>query len=473
MDSLESDQFRIEEGQSWAVIGGNGSGKGAFSQQIARSSSLAVQILSFESQQAFYEKQLRDDDSEFMGRLDAGPTVFEMLATAGASAHQIENWARIFEMQPLLNRGYRLLSSGEGRKALLLAAIAKQPDLLILDEPFEGLDAQSYQETNSFCQHFVNNGLAILLLVNRLADIQEWNTHLAVLRHSHVVASGPKDQIMSRPEFRQLFKFSSESFPPLPPRLEATVEDRSDPPLLKLTNGRVSHQETVLFHQFDWELQRGHHTLITGPNGSGKSTLLQLISGDHPQCYTNELRIFGYQRGTGETIWDIKRHLGIISADLHRNYRAPGDAATTIVSGIYDSIGLYRTPQASERAAAFDWLDRIGLLDKAATSFRNLSYGEQRLVLIARALVKQPALVILDEPTQGLDDFNRHLVLSFIEQLGQQRNATLLFVSHRKDEWLSTFKHRLDFVPTPNGSALHKIELTKMPSRERDGMTLK
>ncbi len=458
MPLFEIDNWRIESGQSWAIIGHNGSGKGNLSRHLAAIPSSTVSVLSFESQQAFFEEQLRNDDSEYMDRLDTGPTVQEILTEAGASPETIEGWAQRFRIKALLDRGYRLLSSGEGRKTLLLRAIARHPDLLILDEPFEGLDQEAYQEISTFCQDVQTEGQTLLLLVNRLDDIQAWNTHIGVLRNGSIVAAGSKTEMEASSEMKQLFQFNQSSFPELPDRLETAPEQFSQQTIFSLTDARVDYDEQPLFQNLTWKLERGQHSLITGPNGCGKSTLLQLIAGDHPQCYSNDLNIFGYQRGSGESIWDIKRNIGLVSSNLHRDHRVVGDAATIIVSGLHDTIGLYTPASANERKAALDYLERVGLREKATTPFRFLSYGEQRLVLIARALIKKPTLLILDEPTQGLDDINRHLVLSFIEQLGRQTNTTLLFVSHRKDEWLSTFTHRLDFVPTPEGPAGHRIQ---------------
>jgi molybdate transport system ATP-binding protein len=215
-----------------------------------------------------------------------------------------------------------------------------------------------------------------------------------------------------------------------------------------MTQCRVQYGDSVQFENFDWELKPGEHTIIAGPNGAGKSTLLQLLSGDHPQCYSNDLQIFDFQRGSGESIWEIKKHIGIISASLHRDYRAPGNALTTVVSGFYDSIGLYHHATEAQRQLALQWLEVMDLRDQASTYFRQLSWGHQRLVLIARGLIKQPSLLILDEPTQGLDDLNRHLVLAFIEKLAALQRTTLLFVSHRHDERLDLFKNQIDFTPS-------------------------
>ena len=185
------------------------------------------------------------------------------------------------------------------------------------------------------------------------------------------------------------------------------------------------------------------HTLVTGENGAGKSTLLGLITGDCLQCFSNDVSIFGHRRGSGESVWEIKRHLGLVSNDLHRRYTVRCDVLSVVCSGFFDSIGLYDTPTEMHLRIGREWLAAVGMADKAATLFQSLSYGEQRLVLIARAMVKSPLLLVLDEPTQGLDEANRERILAFMSAIEARRHSTLLFVSHREDEFLPLFQQHI------------------------------
>jgi molybdate transport system ATP-binding protein len=178
----------------------------------------------------------------------------------------------------------------------------------------------------------------------------------------------------------------------------------------------------------------GEHTLIEGPNGSGKSTLLEMISGDHPQAYSNDLHLFGRRRGSGETVWDIKKNVGLVSSKLHREYRVGGSVEEVLISGLFDSIGLYQPPEPSQRARARAWLDWLELGIRPVDAFRELSFGQQRFVLIARAAIKVPPLLIMDEPTSGLDPDNRERALDLIASLCTQQKSTVLMVTHRDDE---------------------------------------
>ena len=454
--TLQINHWETHSGETWCLLGGNASGKGLLATLLTGKEKpekgeiidlpAPTRWASFERQQEIYERELKNDETDYLDRLDPGTTSLEMLLQSGCSNSEALELSHKMHIEEILERGYRLLSSGEARKVLLLKEILSRPELLILDEPFEGLDVQSRSELIELTQKLVDSGQKLLFLVNRIDDIPNFATHLGLIQRGQLVESGPKENVIQKPEFKQIVELDQAFVPELPPPPVETSDSFNT--IVRIRNCSVKYEETIQFDGFNWELKSGEHTLITGPNGAGKSTLLQLLSGDHPQCYQNDINIFGYQRGTGESIWDIKKHIGIVSASLHRDYRAPGNTLTTVVSGFYDSIGLYQQATPAQRQLALKWLEIMGLRDQANVFFRQLSWGQQRLALIARGLIKQPPLLILDEPTQGLDDLNRHLVLAFIEKLAGLKYTTLLFVSHRQDEHLSLFKQRVEFSPS-------------------------
>jgi len=237
-----------------------------------------------------------------------------------------------------------------------------------------------------------------------------------------------------------LLSFDPETLPDWP---EDLPRKSPDSPLVQLSGGKVQYAESVIFEHINLTVNQGDHILLTGANGSGKSTLLNLITGDHSQCYGNDLHVLGFRRGSGESIWEVKKQIGIVTPDLHRNHRVAGTALHITLSGFFDTIGLYDDPTSIQTAHARQWLALVGLQEHSSTPYKQLSYGEQRLVLIARALVKQPALLILDEPTQGLDEVNRHRVMFFLEHLSSQQRTTIIMASHRLDERLPFFSHHL------------------------------
>jgi len=447
-------QWNIEAGQHWCLIGTTGSGKShlarllqdpdntpcSFRRFQRPSSCLCVGL---EMQQAQLEAELYEDDTNFIGRIDYGRSGMELLQQTGADSAAIRRLVGQFRIENLMDKGYRMLSSGETRKLLIVRALLEKPALLILDEPFEGLDPASSQLLANFLVD-VKEQQPLLMFVSRLQDIQNWHTHVAVLHQGRLLAQGEKDRVLRDDALRALFYFDSGRLPELPPALHAPV---TFDPLVRMVNSRVVYGETTQFRNVNWELRPGEHTIISGPNGAGKSTLLQLISGDHPQCFHNGVTVCGHERGSGESIWDIKKHLGLVSGVLHQDYRVPGNALAVVVSGLHDSIGLYRPVSDREKQLARQWLVFLGLEAKVRVTFRGLSWGEQRLVLIARALIKYPSLLLLDEPTLALDDQNRFMILACLERIAALGISTMIFVSHRQDEHLDLFKRHLLFEP--------------------------
>lgn len=462
--------WTIHDGESWAVLGTNACGKSSLARIMSRDITpdagtiedppSRIAVLSLESQQSLYERELYRDDTDFMDHLDEGTPVYDLLSEITADPAQINRVTQQLHLESLLKRGYRALSSGEGRRVLLARALLQQPDCLVLDEPFEGLDATSRKELHDIINRLIADRHSVILLVNQQADISDGFEQLALMHQGRFLYQGERvDDINA--QWQHLLSLH-ERAPELPARQSDFQLDNwpADEPLVELEDGFVQYDETYQFKGLNWRLGPGQHTQIAGPNGCGKSTLLGLVSGDHPQCYRNRIKVFSYQRGQGESIWQIKKHLGLVSGNLHRDYRVPGNVLTVVASGLTDSIGIYQNVGDSETNLARHWLQLIGLDGKGNEPFRQLSMGEQRLVLIARALIKQPPLLILDEPTQGLDDFNRFYVLSIVGKIIAGGPTTLLFVSHRQDETLDCITQRLEFSPSDAPDVLFQVNQT-------------
>jgi molybdate transport system ATP-binding protein len=409
------------------VTGPNGAGKSSAARDLAGRVP-GAELLSAESQQAFYEAELAADDSNFQEAVDPGTSTGQLLGDQGRS-HPL---FAAFRLEPLWQRGYRLLSTGEARKVLLLLAVLRAPSLLILDEPFDGLDRAACADLAHAIAE-VAKSLPVVVVgafgAHELPFAPEALREVVVVEQRRVAFRGAPQAFLARQAQRV------ERRTPPPVALGSYYEPLDPSVLLvDLVRGRVSYGEQVVFDELNFRVGAGQHTLIEGPNGSGKSSLLDLFTGDHPQAYSNDLHLFGRRRGSGETVWDIKKHIGAVSARLHRDYRVGGSVEEVLLSGLYDSIGVYQRPEPSHRARARAWLAwlELGLTPDAA--FRELSFGQQRLVLIARAAIKLPPLLVLDEPTSGLDSDNRARALELVESLCSQRQSTVLMVTHREDE---------------------------------------
>lgn len=446
--SLDIPLFATLPGQSWCVYGANDSGIDVFfkllSGELVPESAEGLLlpenpgILSFAVQQEIYEEELHLDDSDFLDRPDPGTPAAAFLP----EGYERSPLIRAFAMADSMAKGYRQLSSGQSRKLILLREILKGARYLILENPYEGLDQSGCLELDKTLAALQEHGVQSLITVNNRCDIPAWCSHIAVLQHSKIVHQGSRDEVVRELDniqqlekglFHPDIEVLTDGNPPLTTRQE----------LVALRNGFARFGENVLFSQLDLRIEEGEHTLISGPNGCGKSTLLQIITGDNPKCYANDLRIFGIQRGSGESIWQLKRHMGIVSPDMHRNYYIGGTARQVVLSGLFDSIGLYCRANAAQERKALIWLEWIGLSKKSSWSFRRFSFAEQRLLLIARALIKLPRLLILDEPTQGLDERNRQELLQFLEKIARYKLSTIIYVSHRQDEHRPFFRRHV------------------------------
>ena len=340
---------------------------------------------------------------------------------------------RLFRVEPLLEQRLLSLSNGERQRVQLARALCHPLRLLILDEPFVGLDAAMRAHLSKLLEHLMQTRLRTLLLTTRLEDLPRHVTHLLLLERCQAVAGGPKADLLARHGrggvlARVLAKPSGPGPAPRRPRPQRGRE------LIRLRQATVRYGRKTILAGLDWTVRAGESWALLGPNGSGKTTLLSLILGDNPQVYRNDVVVFGRRRGTGESVWDIKRRLGWVSPELHLHFARDLDCLAVVVSGFHDTVGLFVPPNSRQRAAARRWLARFGLADSAGAPLFALSAGLQRMVLLARALVKRPELLILDEPCQGLDLEHRTQYIAAVDALIRAGTTAVIYVTHRKDE---------------------------------------
>jgi molybdate transport system ATP-binding protein len=446
-DSLDIDHFAPQQGEAWCIYGTNVSGIDEFvkllSGDVIGRDGLTLpekpKVISFARQQEIFEDELRNDDSNHLGYIDPGTPAHAFVT--GWDEHV--ELVQAFNLQYCKNKGYRQLSSGESRKLILLGALSENPSFLLLENPYDGIDKTGCEEFDhalSSFQSLHDSGPCIIITVNNRGDIPGWCSHLAVLQKGRIRFQGPLQETLRR--LNESGENGNTHLLNLITDKKQEVDEQVE--LVRLTNGFAKYGDIEIFSGLDFKVATGEHTLLTGPNGSGKSTLLQIITGDNQNCYGNDLQIFGIKRGSGESIWQLKKDMGIVSPDLHRNHYIPGSPLQVVLSGFFDSIGVYNQFSTDQRDTALHWLSMIGLKDKSRQPFRRLSYAEQRLCLIARALIKIPRLLILDEPTQGLDQYNRNALLDFLETIAYNNLSTILYASHRTDEFRGFFRQHID-----------------------------
>lgn len=453
--------FTLNAGESWAFVGSNGSGKSALARALAgeltllkgerQSKFTRLTRLSFEQLQKLVSDEWQRNNTDLLspGEDDTGRTTAEIIQDEVKNDARCRQLAEQFGITGLLDRRFKYLSTGETRKTLLCQALMSEPELLILDEPFDGLDVKSRGQLAELLASLNQQGYTLVLVLNRFDEIPDFVQNAGVLADCTLTAVGAKATLLNQALIAQLAhseKLNGVTLPE-PDAPSARHGLPTGEARIVLNDGVVSYNDRPILDHLSWTVNPGEHWQIVGPNGAGKSTLLSLITGDHPQGYSNDLTLFGRRRGSGETIWDIKKHIGYVSSSLHLDYRVSTTVRNVILSGYFDSIGIYQAVSDKQHKLAQQWLDILGMDNRVADApFSSLSWGQQRLALIVRALVKHPTLLILDEPLQGLDPLNRQLIRRFVDVLISEGETQLLFVSHHAEDAPACITHRLEFV---------------------------
>ncbi|MDJ1481621.1 ATP-binding cassette domain-containing protein [Cytophagaceae bacterium YF14B1] len=441
----------IHKGQHWAIVGPNGSGKTTLlealagkipfmggaatyhflkdNEWIADSLELVTKDYSgnriLQSAAQYYQQRFYAYDSE------NSPTVWEFLAdqmkpigtiddasvTLGPPKYtdnEINQAADILKISHLLSRKLMTLSNGETRRVLLTRSFLKQPQAILLDMPFVGLDVASRQILHSVLNHLAETGTTIIITTT--------SDEIPTCITDTLALSAIEDQETSSIQVNARIHALSQQ------------TDTSFDYAVKMRNVTVSYNDKKVLHTIDWEVKRGEHWAVLGPNGSGKSTLLSLINADNPQGYANDIFLFDRKRGSGESIWDIKSRIGFVSPELHLYFPKQTKVYTAIVSGLFNTDGLYRTPTPEQELLIDDYIHLLNISHLSQKKLDELSTGEQREVLLARALVRNPPLLILDEPCQGLDTSRMRQFRDLINEICLQLNKTLLYVTHYEEE---------------------------------------
>jgi len=462
--TLTDIDWDITSNQHWVITGTNGSGKSALAAVLAgvgdiESGSISglpkrVGLVSFEAQAELIAKELKKDDADIMDVISLGTPVHEMIFDRCQNPELAQKLVEKFGLSKLLDRAFRKLSTGETRKVMLIRALSSKPDLLILDEPFDGLDVDTLAMLQEHLASIINT-VPMIMVLNRFDEMPDFITHVAYMDKDGSGKNGSNRGKLTltidrqdKAAFNELYqllhlKTTDLNVPEADPANKLPELDPSQP-LVKLKQATIKYGDTIIVDKLDWTIEQGQHWQLSGPNGSGKTCVLSLITGDHPQCYTNDIFVFGFQRGNGESIWQIKQFIGYVSTALQWEYRVSTSCKNVIISGFYDSIGMYSKSSDKQKKIADQWLALLGMTDRADQPFNKLSYGDQRLLLIARAMVKHPPLLILDEPCLGLDDMNRQLVLALIEKICEGKKTTVLYVNHHAEDKIKGIENCLE-----------------------------
>lgn len=445
--------WRIYSGEHWIIAGKSGSGKSSLAKAMVKleKSSGEVsfhfdpensmpplayyvanwyQFANLEGDRNFYYQQRYNKQQQ-----NDTLTVYADLLHFGQK-HQLD----FHDAEPiLLALGFENcrqtqlieLSSGEHKKLQLVQALWLSPQLLILDEPYTGLDKRSRNNLNTLFDEMANAGSTLILItndrdiptvINRFAQIEDGQ--LIAVQDLSAVKQDAERQRKPFPYFLQ----------------KAPVVDNDT--MISLHNVSVRYGEKEVLRNVSWQVKVGEKWLLQGPNGSGKSTLLSLLNGDHPQAYANDIVLFGKKRGSGESIWDIKQKIGIISPELHWYFDKNATVWHAIASGFYDSIGWFIQVKYEEKKQIEQLLNFFDLLEDKDKLLHTLPLGKQRLALLARTIIKNPQLLILDEPCQGLDRSQTAHFNAVVDELSGY-GKTLIYVGHYESQLPSCLDNRL------------------------------
>jgi len=346
----------------------------------------------------------------------------------------------VIEASPDSHRQLRTFSSGERKKEFLKYCINQNPDFIIFDNPFDHLDQASRVILADSLKNLAAD-IAIIQLLNRVADVLEFVPNKVQIKDNtfelHPISK-------SENHFKTLTTAS------IPKALEPP-HTFPESVLIKMENVSVSYDDRKITDNISWTIKQGEFWQLIGPNGAGKSTLLSLITGDNPKGFGQNLFLFGRKKGSGESVWDIKKQIGIFTTSMTDLFQKGHTLEQMILSGFFDSIGLYNEPTNLQKQIVVQWLEVIEMSALAKKRFIDLSIGQQRVALIVRAVLKHPPLLILDEPVEGLDDENVDLVIQLINTIKQETNVTILYVSHRIEAGLAPTSV-FELIPSPTGS---------------------
>lgn len=454
---FENVSFEIQKDRHYAIVGPSGSGKTTLLHCLAGQSFFkgsiqvkeGVNLVLVEQQHHF--KNLSNTSSFYyqqrFNSMDSGDAlIVQEYLNEFYSPSKGTEFYTLLGIEKLLDKRLIQLSNGENKRVQLIKALMANPDVLLLDNPLLGLDTTARKSLNGILQSIIDKGI-IVIMVTSPQTIPEIITDVLELQEKNL-------RVIRKGFFVPANSIQAEEVRIDKALLDELINDEDDPfqYAISMNNVHVQYYDKVILDKLNWEVKKGERWSLSGANGAGKSTLLSLINADNPQAYANEIYLFDKRRGKGESIWDIKRRIGYVSPELHLFFDSSNTVFSVVASGLFDTIGLFRVVSGEQTITIIKWMKVLGVDHFSNQLLRNLPLGKQRLVLLARALVKDPPLLLLDEPAQGLDEEQAKLFKNLIEQICEHSNKTLIYVTHLKDEIPSCVTK---FIRLENGTVVN------------------
>jgi len=390
----------------------------------------------------------------------APPNMPPRAITASSLPPEAERLISFFGLETLLDERVNILSSGELRKTLIVLSLLSSPRILILDNPYIGLDARSRGVLDELLGRLAHlEEVQIVAIVSRMEDIPPVTTHILPVKDKEMLPPLTRrealhdgalaEKLFGHPNHHAaLSDRPATQLPPQPAAdggAKAETEADGYENVLLFRDVEIKYGNRVILSHLYWQVRRGERWLLWGGNGSGKSTLLGILFGDNPQAYSNDISLFDRRRGAGgESIWEIKRRIGFISPEITLYYRKNIPCLEVVGSGFHDTIGSPYPLDERQRDEARRWMEIFGIGHLATRPFLRTSSGEQQLVLLARLFVKDPQVLVLDEPLNSLDSRNKELVNRIICDFCTRRGKTLIYVTHYEQEIPPIIDHKLE-----------------------------
>jgi molybdate transport system ATP-binding protein len=437
---LSDINFTLNKDDCLAIVGPVGSGKTTLAKALSgrlfrtgtvyfksRTTRVHPSILLVEQQHHFKNRSNMQDFylQQRFNSADAGDAYTIREELSQEDEIRVTQWLGFFMLDHLRDKPLVTLSNGENKRLQLVKSVLRDPDWLILDNPFLGLDVEG-REILANCLEKLRENSISFILINSPAALPACVNRVIYLENGRAAWDGP---VSAYESFRKVDKFI----------FNQTVMDdliasaqvfEAFQQAVHLRNVTIQYGEKVILSDITWEVRSGDRWALSGPNGAGKSTLLSLITADNPQAYSQDIILFDRKRGTGESIWDIKKRIGYVSPELHVYFREPANVFNVVGSGLFDTLGVYKKLSEDQHQRIDLCLGVFGISHLADRMFQQISIGEQRMVLLARALVKNPPLLILDEPCQGLDEEQIQRVKEILDYICSNSQTTLIYVSH-------------------------------------------
>ncbi|TDQ18426.1 molybdate transport system ATP-binding protein [Algoriphagus boseongensis] len=453
--------FTWESGQHWAIIGNSGQELTAFLETIRDTTHLSQgkisryfaedyvakktsegsvhsfrDLISYVSQQYKFRNKSNLQNFYFQQRFnsseaDEAASVKEYIlenSPAVPGPWNLENVSKLLRLDHLLDSSILKLSNGETRRLALALGLMRQPLLYLMDQPMTGLDAESREAFGDFLKVIISSGIQVLLTTSS-HEIPDGITHIANLSNDGITASLERKnynlnqvQAYALPWDMNLLGYLLKS-----PEFDAES-------VVKLENVSIGYGERKILNSVNWVVKPGERWQLKGKNGSGKSTLISLLIGENPQAYSQNFSLFGRKRGTGESIWDVKRPTGFVAPELVRFFPSNQTVKKVIASGLFDTMGLFKKLNPEQESKVNQWLTLFNLQTFSDLSIHRVPLEKQRWAILARALVKGPELLILDEASQGMDEMQRIIFRDTIQAILEKIPITLIYVSHYQED---------------------------------------